>query len=250
MDKKDFDRIRAHVKGDFFYYDSIGSTNSEALSHVEAKDKSLFASKNQTKGRGRQNRSWESSSGGIYMTILLKPEYISEDVSSLTLAAGLAVARVIKGALIKWPNDVILGDKKAAGILTETRILKDGFVIAVGIGINANNTEFCKELENKATSVYLYSGKKQDIVSIISGVYSEFLKIYEDFNGGFFKIREEYIKKCITLNREIAVIRNGKECVMYAKDINERGEILALYDGKTEVINSGEVSVRGILGYV
>ena len=250
MNKRDLDIIEAVTQGDFFCYDSIGSTNTEALSHTEAKDKSLFIAKNQTEGRGRRGRGWEASDGGIYMTVLLKPEKVSEDISSLTLGAGLAVARSIPGAVIKWPNDIILGDKKVSGILVETRIIKERCSIAVGIGINANNTEFCQELKEKATSVYLYSGEKQNMAGLISKVYLEFLKIYEDFKSGFSKIREEYCKKCVTLNREIVIIRDGREYIMFAKEINARGELLAVCDGKTEVINSGEVSVRGLLGYV
>ncbi|MCR4693550.1 MAG: biotin--[acetyl-CoA-carboxylase] ligase [Firmicutes bacterium] len=249
MNKKDLDRIRTYVEGDFFYYDSVGSTNTEAMRHTDAKDKSLFIAEKQTNGRGRKNRSWEASSGGIYMTILLKPEKISGDISALTLAAGLAAARAIPDAMIKWPNDIILGEKKVAGILTETRIFGESCVIAVGIGINANNKAFSEDLEDKATSIYLYSGNVQDKASLISKVYCEFLELYEDFKSGFSKIREEYSKKCITLNREIMVISDGKERVMYASSINEKGELLVVSDGKTEVINSGEVSVRGLLGY-
>ena len=249
MNKTDLDRIKTLTKGDFFYYDSVGSTNTEALNHKDARDKSLFIAKDQTEGRGRKNRSWKASEGGIYMTILLKPEKFSKGMSWLTLAAGLAASRVISGSLIKWPNDIVLGDKKVAGILTETRIFKEKCTIAVGIGINANNREFSSDLKDKATSIYLYSGGKQDKARIISEVYCEFLKLYEDFESGFSKIREEYSKKCITLNREIIVIRDGREHIMYAKDINEAGELLAVCDGKTEVINFGEVSVRGLLGY-
>ena len=116
MKKEDLDRIKAVILGEFFYYETIDSTNSAALLHTDAKDKSLFVAENQTSGRGRQNRSWEASSGGIYMTILLKPKTISEDISALTLAVGLAVARAVPESLIKWPNDIMMDDKKVQGI--------------------------------------------------------------------------------------------------------------------------------------
>lgn len=249
LNQKELKRIKDVIKGDFFYYENIGSTNTEALEHSEARDKSIFFAENQTSGRGRQNRIWEASNGGIYMTILLKPEKFSDDMASLTLATGLAVARAIPNSVIKWPNDIILGNKKVAGILAETKIFPPKASIAIGIGINANNTHFSENLAEKATSIYLYSGKFQDIAGLVIKVYTEFLEIYEDFKSGFSKIKEEYCKMCITLNREIIVIKDGKERVMLAKDINDKGELLAEADGKTEVINFGDVSVRGILGY-
>lgn len=249
--KEDLDRIKDKVSGDFFYYESVDSTNIEALKHSDAPDKSIFFTENQTSGRGRRGRRWEASKGGIYMTVLLKPQKISDNISALTLATGLAVSRVIPNSSIKWPNDIILGDKKVAGILTETKISQNDVIIAVGIGINANNTEFSGELEKKATSIYLYSGKTQDIAELVIKFYTEFLRIYERFKVyGFAKIKEEYEKKCVTLNRGILVLSDGKERVMTAVGINERGELLASADGETETINFGDVSVRGFLGYV
>ena len=250
MDKIALKKIKDSVCGDFFFYESVGSTNTEALRCADARDKSLFLAENQTSGRGRGNRRWEAGYGGMYMTILLKPDKITDDIAVLTLMAGLAVSHTIKGALIKWPNDIILGDKKAAGILAETRISGNTGSIAIGIGVNANNTEFSPEIEKKATSIYLYTGKLQNIADLTIKIYGEFFKLYADFEVGFSKIKEEYCKKCITLNREIEVIKSGEKTVMQACGITDKGELLARADGKTEVINFGDVSVRGLLGYV
>lgn len=250
LKQEDLDRIKAKVKGDFFYYESVGSTNTEALKHTDAEDSSLFLAENQIAGRGRMGRMWEATKGGIYMTVLLKPKKISDNVSAITLAAGLAAANVIPNSTIKWPNDIILGDKKVAGILAETKILENNIIIAVGIGINVNNTEFSEKLSKKATSIYLYSGKIHDIRALVIKFYNEFLKIYGDFiNGGFPKIKDEYERKCITLNREIVILSNGTERVMTAKGISERGELIAVKGGMEEIIKFGEVSVRGLLGY-
>lgn len=250
LKNEDLERIKASVSGDFFYYESVDSTNTEALKLTDAKDKSLFLAENQTLGRGRKGRCWEASEGGVYMTVLLKPEKNFDNISAITLAAGLAAANVIPKSMIKWPNDIILGDKKVAGILAETRILGNDIIIAVGIGINVNNTNFSEGLGEKATSMYMYSGKIQDVTELVIKFYAEFLKIYEDFKiDGFKKIKDEYEKKCITLNREIVILNGGKERVMTAKGINEKGELIAECDRKEETINFGEVSVRGILGY-
>ncbi|MBR4720639.1 MAG: biotin--[Clostridia bacterium] len=249
MDKNDYEKIKNAVLGSFFYYDEIESTNTEALNSENAPDKSLFLAKNQTHGKGRKGRCWEASRGGIYMTVLVKPKEITEDISALTLAVGLAVSRVIPKSQIKWPNDVILGDKKVAGILLETKITGKTGVIAIGVGINANNTSFSEELSEKATSIRLFSGEKQNETELVLKVYNEILKVLDEFSQGFGKIREEYIKKCIILNREITVVENSKNRKMYAVGIGEKGELLAECDGEIERITFGEVSVRGLLGY-
>ena len=246
----DLERIRKSISGELYYFDSIGSTNREALKCDSVPDFSLFLAANQTAGRGRQGRSWKASEGGIYMTVLIKPDRISENISTLTLMAGLCVSRVIAKSRIKWPNDIILGDKKVAGILTETKISGKSGVIAVGIGINANNTDFCGDLADKATSIYLFSGEKQDETGLVTGVYNELFRAYKGFDKGFSGFSDEYREKCVTLNREIVIVKDGKKCVMTAKDIGDNGELIAEANGKTERIGFGEVSVRGLLGYL
>ena len=249
MDKKDREKIKNTVLGGFFYYDELNSTNTEALMSGAAPDKSLFLTKMQTHGKGRNGRIWEASSGGIYMTILLKPKEITEDISALTLAIGLAVSRAIPKSAIKWPNDIILGNKKTAGILLESKITGKTGVIAIGVGINANNTEFSEEVLEKATSIRLFSGEKQNEAELIIKVYNEVIEVLKEFSQGFDKIKDEYVKKCITLNREIVVIKDGQNQKMFAVGIGDKGELLAEKDGKVEAINFGEVSVRGLLGY-
>ena len=244
------EKIRKNIRGELYYFDSVGSTNTEALKCDSAADFSLFLTENQTEGRGRQGRSWKASEGGIYMTVLIKPDRISENIPALTLMAGLCVARVIPESWIKWPNDIVLGDKKVAGILTESKIVGKSGNIAVGIGINANNTYFCGDLAEKATSIYLFSGKKQSETELVTGVYNGLLRLYKNFDKGFSSFSDEYRERCITLNREIVVMKDGKECVMTAKDIGNNGELIAESGGKTERIAFGEVSVRGLLGYV
>ena len=249
-DSMDLEKIRKAVCGDVYYFDSVGSTNTEALKCDSAADFSLFLAKNQTGGRGRMGRSWESSKGGIYMTVLIKPDRISENIPALTLMAGLGVARIIQNSRIKWPNDIVLGNKKVAGILAESKIIGKSGVIAVGIGINANNTDFCGDLAEKATSIYLFSGEQQDETGLVTGVYKELLQLYKDFDKGFSRFSHEYREKCVTLNREITVIKDGREYTMTAKDIGDNGELIAEANGKTERIAFGEVSVRGLLGYL
>ncbi|MBR4173349.1 MAG: biotin--[Clostridia bacterium] len=250
MNKIDLDRIKKAVLGELYFFETVKSTNLEALKTLEAPDKSLFLAENQTAGRGSKGRSWLAGYGGIYMTVLVRPKKIGADFSALTLAAGLAVARAIPKMQIKWPNDIIAGGKKVAGILVETKIFGKNAIAAVGIGINANNTDFPEELREKATSIAQVTGETQDTAELVIRVYNEFLAVYERFSKGFSEIRAEYLQKCVTVNREIEVIKNGKSRKMFAVGIGDSGELLAEYDGKTERINFGDVSVRGILGYI
>lgn len=243
------EKIKKKVLGDFFCYNTVKSTNLEALNCAEAPDKSLFVAKHQTEGRGRNGRSWEDTDGGIFMTILLKPEKPLNSLPALTLATGLAVSRKIENSQIKWPNDIISDGKKVAGILFETRTVGNSIVIAVGIGINANNTEFSEELKEKATSIACVTGRKVEETELIAAVYTEFLRVYEQFSGGFDTIRGEYARKCVTLNREIEVITDNRKRRMFAVGIGDSGELLAEENGKIEAISFGDVSVRGILGY-
>lgn len=185
------------------------------------------------------------------MSIYLKPQIAAEDVSQLTLAAGLAVARAIPGARIKWPNDVILDGKKVCGILTELSAWGEKINYAVvGIGVNVNTAEFDTELADKATSLYLETGKKYNREEVFGKIMHEFECIYDKFlTYGFEALREDYKKLCATLEREIVIIKDGVEYSAYACDISSGGELVVQSGGKTEIVNSGEVSVRGLLGY-
>lgn len=246
------EKLKKSVPGKVFYYQSVISTNMEAKGAENVPDKSLFIAETQTGGRGRLGRKWSSPAGtGIFMSLYLEPEISAFDVSLITLIAGLAVCRCIKGSKIKWPNDVLIKDKKVSGILTEMSAEMDrvGKVI-VGIGVNVNNEVFGIDLIEKATSLYRETGRKHSREKIATDILDEFFVLYDEFlKSGFSHLKKEYVKNCVTLNRDVLIIKNDQEYAARAVDITERGELVVEYSGKTEVINSGEVSVRGLLGY-
>lgn len=251
-EKLDIELLQKNISGEVYYKEVTGSTNMDAKQTQEAPDKSLFLSDMQTDGRGRMGRSWASQGGeGILMSIHLIPEISIQNIPQITLIAGLAVSRVIESSFIKWPNDVLIDDKKVCGILTESTIEANGKIrVIVGIGINVNNQDFPDDLKDKATSIFLLTKEKSNREDIIIRVYNEFVALYESFAAnGFSVFMDEYRKKCITLGREVIIIENEKSFIAKAVDIAENGELLIENNGKIQCINSREVSVRGLLGY-
>ncbi len=127
--------------------DEVDSTNEEVkrLAAQGAEDGTVVAAEHQTSGRGRFGRVWDSDNGGLYFTILLRPELPPSDIASITLAAGYGVCLAVReysgaDARIKWPNDVIIGNRKICGILTEMAAQSDRIdYVAIGIGINLNH---------------------------------------------------------------------------------------------------------------
>lgn len=235
------------------YYREIDSTNEEAKRNAVECDGTLFIADVQTNGRGRLGRTWDSAAyDGIWMSLLLKPETKPENIPLITLVAGVAVCRVIKGAKIKWPNDIVIGSRKLCGILTEKTKSADGSdVVICGIGINVNTEAFSDELSDKATSLYIETGNIFKREKIISEIMNEFESLYTAFlENGFGTIREYYCKECVTLNKEVKVIYNNTEIIGNAVDVDEEGRLVVDTSNGKMTVNSGEVSVRGMYGYI
>lgn len=237
---------------EIYFYDETLSTNAAAKDCREAADGAVFVAVNQTGGRGRLGRSWVSGEDGVWFSLLLKPDILPAEVSLITLVAGLAVSAVIDGAGIKWPNDIILSGKKVCGILTEmsSEVTSLNYVVC-GIGINLNIKEFPAELSDKATSVYIETGKLTPKAQFLASVLESFERYYLIFlEKGFDGCIDEYRKKCITLGKDVSIVRNGESFQAKAVDVSPAGElIIERENGDLEAVFSGEVSVRGLLGY-
>lgn len=233
-------------------YDCVDSTNLEAKRNSQMEDRTVFTAVTQTGGRGRLGRKWVSDENGLWMSVLLKPDISPAQCSLVTLVAGLAVCSVVENSGIKWPNDIVTGSKKVCGILTEmsSSAGKLDFIVC-GIGINLNNEKFPEELSEIATSVYLEKGVKTDREKFLEMLLSRFEFYYSRFiENGFSCLVDEYRKKCITLGKNVTVSRAGEIYPAKAVDINENGELIVETENGTETVMSGEVSVRGIFGYV
>ena len=255
----DADAIKAGLTTDFigrsiFMYDETDTTNNRAKAHSDAPDGSVFIAEVQTAGKGSHGRGWVSPRGtGIWHTILLKPGISPTEVSQITLIAGLAVCRAVGcGAKIKWPNDIIIGSKKVCGILTEMSAEIDmvNYVVC-GIGINVNMESFGDEISHRATSMYIESGKKHCRNEIISRLLNYFEYYYKKFlDGGLEAVLPEYKTLCATLGKKVQVIFNKQTVTGTALDVDTSGALLVETADGVIRVNSGEVSVRGIYGYV
>jgi BirA family biotin operon repressor/biotin-[acetyl-CoA-carboxylase] ligase len=243
------------------YYDEIDSTNIEVdrLAQKGAEHGMVVVAEQQSAGKGRRGRQWESPKGvNLYMSLLLRPEMEPQKAPMLTLVMAYSIAKALRGigfanTNIKWPNDLILGDKKVCGILTEMRL--DGSdidYIVVGVGVNVNTTVFPKELEDKATSLYLECGKRIEIETVQNSILTNFTEDYEKFLacGDLTFLCEAYNEMLINRGREVLVLEPNQEYQALALGINKSGELIVeMEDGSKKEVYAGEVSVRGIYGY-
>lgn len=256
-------RIRTKWAGrNVFYYEETDSTNTraKALAEEGAVHGTLVTADRQRAGKGRRGRIWESTPGdNIYMTILLKPQISPVQAPMLTLVMALSVAEAIREETelevgIKWPNDLVLSGKKLCGILTEMS-LEEGHIsyVASGVGINVNGVEFPEEIADKGTSLKLESGKEWNRAQLVVLVMEKFEKNYEIFleKGSLETLKERYNTLLLNKGKEVRVLDPKGEYTAFALGIDEKGELLVeRKDGRREAVFSGEVSVRGIYGYV
>lgn len=228
------------------------------LAKEGAPEGTLALAEFQSAGRGRLGRSWEVPEGtSVMMSILLRPKFEPQYAPTLTLVMGMAVAKAVKNlgfdVSIKWPNDVVVSHKKICGILTEMGV-RDGKIdyAVIGVGINVNIREFPEEMADKATSLYLESGKEFDRSQIPGLVMEAFEKYYEKFAAtcDLSGLKEEYESILANYNQPVRVLaKEPYEGV--ARGITDGGELLVeKTDGTIVAVSAGEVSVRGLYSYV
>ena len=228
------------------------------LAKEGASEGTLALAEFQSAGRGRLGRSWEVPEGtSVMMSILLRPKFEPQYAPTLTLVMGMAVAKAVKSlgfdVSIKWPNDVVVSHKKICGILTEMGV-RDGKIdyAVIGVGINVNIKEFPEEMADKATSLYLESGKEFDRSQIPGLVMEAFEEYYEKFAAAcdLSGLKEEYESILANYNQPVRVLaKEPYEGV--ARGITDGGELLVeKTDGTIVAVSAGEVSVRGLYSYV
>ena len=228
------------------------------LAKEGAPEGTLALAEFQSAGRGRLGRSWEVPEGtSVMMSILLRPKFEPQYAPTLTLVMGMAVAKAVKNlgfdVSIKRPNDVVVSHKKICGILTEMGV-RDGKIdyAVIGVGINVNIKEFPEEMADKATSLYLESGKEFDRSQIPGLVMEAFEKYYEKFAAtcDLSGLKEEYESILANYNQPVRVLaKEPYEGV--ARGITDGGELLVeKTDGTIVAVSAGEVSVRGLYSYV
>lgn len=250
------------VAKEVLYFDTIDSTNTKAQELAEKGYPSgtLVVADKQESGKGRRGRSWVSPSGtGIFMTLMIKPDINPNNASMLTLVAALAVAKAITSvtgeeALIKWPNDIVINGKKVCGILTEMNAQFDYINhIVVGIGINVHNESFPEEISQMASSLMIEAGGKRfHRAQIIAETMSYFEQYYDTFleTQDLSALVREYDELLVNRNKSVRVLDPKEPFDGKAMGITPKGELIVDTWESRKLVSSGEVSVRGIYGYV
>ncbi len=248
------------------FYDCLGSTNVQAKRMAEegAAHGTLVVTDMQTAGRGRRGHGWVSPAGtNVYFTLILKPDFATATAPMLTLVMAIAVAQGIEATIqtrqkaqIKWPNDIVMNGRKVCGILTEMSLSVEQDCIqyvVIGVGINVKKQEFVPELADKATTLCEVCGREISRSELIFHVMERFEKLYEEFAaaGDLSGLQQTYNDLLVNKDREVCVLDPAGEYRGVARGIDEKGQLLVeLPDETVQTVYAGEVSVRGIYGYV
>jgi len=246
------------------YFSTIDSTNNEAkrMALNGAPHGTVVIADHQTGGRGRMGRSFHSPAGcGLYLSVVLRPDCHMTDAMHLTCAAGVAAHNAVLRATdvspqIKWINDLVYGQKKLGGILAEPFIhlhnRKINFLI-VGIGINCNHHiwDFPQELRDMAISLSMITGHPIDRNKLTAELIRSLEIMSRSLLSEKTAIMQYYRSNCITLGKEVSIHRFEEVRHGTAVSIDDEGALLVRFpDGHTEAIAAGEVSIRGMYGYV
>ena len=244
--------------------DTVDSTNNYAKKLAMAggfRDGTAVVAEEQTGGRGRLGRSFQSPRGrGIYLTLLWKPDVPPPEAVNLTAFAAVAVCEGIDRVCgvrpgIKWTNDIVLDSRKLCGILTEMAVEGESGslqYLIVGVGVNANHApeDFSPEVRPMAVSLSQILKKPVDRGKLCAGLIDAMDEMYGIWRTGGADYRQRYRDSCITLGKPVRLLRNGHTENAFAEDLDEGlGLIVRRPDGTRETVTAGEVSVRGLWGY-
>lgn len=218
---------------------------------------SLCISETQTSGKGRLGRSWESPAGkGLWLSVLLRPDLKPEQAPLVTLCAAIAMAKAVKetsgvDAKIKWPNDLVYDGRKVCGVLLEigATVEKINYII-VGTGLNVHEGAYSPDLQDKAAALAEFTVpplRREILTAYLAALEDVVARVEKD---GFEAIREEYVHCSCTIGSEVRVI-GAVNLTGRAIGIEESGALLVrTEDGEMHRVLAGDVSVRGVMGYV
>lgn len=244
-------------------YDTLPSTNdlAKTLARQGAPQGTVILAKNQTQGRGRMGRSFHSPENcGIYMSLILRLNCPASELMHLTCAVAWTMCNAVEKATglrpgIKWINDLVHQKRKLGGILTELGIDSQGKVsyAVIGIGLNClqQQADFPPELQEIAASLSMFCEKPIDIAAVAAQVILSLEDIARKLLTEKETILARYRGDCVTLGQDVVILREGSRREAFALDIDDQGALILKFpDGHHEAVSAGEVSVRGMYGYL
>jgi BirA family biotin operon repressor/biotin-[acetyl-CoA-carboxylase] ligase len=240
----------------FFTFETIDSTNNcaRALAGCWAEEGTIVLAEEQTAGRGRQGRSWYTNpQENLTFSVILRPKLPPDAINLLPLFAAVAIADAIESETglavqCKWPNDIILNGRKAAGILLEGSVKGDAVeFVVLGIGINVNQTIFPVDIAHRATSLRLETGKNLDRVKLLHKVLNALESRYRAvLKSGFNAILPDWTTRSAMLEKEITVSENGTEFSGVVKGLAPDGALIIASDGAERALYAGDVTIIGM----
>ena len=261
--------ILSHLSEDYSgreliqYFPTIGSTNDalKALAKQGAPQGTAIVAGHQSGGHGRMGRSFHSPEGmGVYLSILLRPDCSPAELMHLTCATAVAMCDAVENACglrpgIKWTNDLVHGKRKLGGILTELGLSARGTVdhCIIGIGINCCQqvTDFPPEIREIAGSLTMATGRDISPARLAAAMLESLQNMSHILLTQKSAILDRYRQDCVTVGQEISVVRGSDLRHGTALSVDDEGALVVAYgDGTVEAVNSGEVSIRGMYGYL
>lgn len=245
-----------------YWYDTIGSTNTRAkeLAKEGAPHGSVVIAGSQTGGRGRMGRSFSSPKGmGVYLSVILRPGCTPDKLMHLTCAAGIAGRNAVEKVSgiapdIKWANDLVCGKKKLGGILTELGFsgsLVDYAVVGIGINCCQRNADFPEDIRQIATSLQEQTGSPCSTTLLAAALTEELYEMDKKLFSHKHQLMEDYRRCCITIGKDISLLQADTVTHGTALDVDNDGALMVRFpDGNTKAVSFGEVSVRGMYGYL
>lgn len=249
--------IKKNLKAEFLgknihFFKEVSSTNDVAreLADEGADEGTIIIADRQRSGKGRRGKKWVSPSGGVWMTIILRPDVKAPKAAQLTLVTGVAVAKTLAQECgldigIKWPNDILIGDKKVCGILTEVKTKNgkvDYVLVGIGIDLNMDISIFPPELRGGATSLKAELDREIRGAELVQRFLQRFEVLYSQFEeGNFREILTQWRKMSSTIGKYVEVHKKGRNVYGEAVGVNKDGKlIIELDDGTLKKIISGE----------
>jgi BirA family biotin operon repressor/biotin-[acetyl-CoA-carboxylase] ligase len=246
------DLSTSYMGREIHYFKEVDSTNDVAkeLAREGAPEGTMVIAERQSEGKARRGKQWLSPEGGVWMSMILHPQVSPSQAPLLTLVTGVAVAQTIYNEFkidvgIKWPNDILIGDKKVCGILTEANSDSgklDYVVVGIGIDLNVDLDQFPPALREGATSLKNELNREIEGADLVQKILKDFEELYEEFKQGKFpKILAEWRRMSKTIGRKVKVRKTGRVVYGEAVGINRDGVlILEQEDGTLRKVLSGE----------